>query len=80
MVDRIIEIVKGEYEFRVLPFKMVGRLKMNEITAKVNKLVVRIQTDSITEINKLLNAVRKVVAEKIDLREVNKQIKKKESW
>ena len=46
---------------------------MNEITAKVNKLVARIQTDSITETNQLLIAVRNVVADKIGLREVDKQ-------
>ena len=78
MVDRIIKIMKGEEEYRVLPFKKVDRLNMNEITAKVNKLVARIQTDSITETNKLLKAVRTVVVEKIGLREVNKQTKKKE--
>ena len=39
IVDRIIEIIKAEEDYRVLPFKKVDRLKINEITAKVNKLV-----------------------------------------
>ena len=30
MVDRIIEIMKGEEEYRVLPFKKVDRLRMND--------------------------------------------------
>ena len=70
---RIIKFMKGEQEYRVLPFKKVDRLKMNETTAKVNKLVAQIQTDSITETNQLLIAVRNVVADKIGLREVDKQ-------
>ena len=78
MVDKVTKFMKGEQEYRVLPLKKVDRLKMNEITAKVNKLVARIQTDSITETNKLLKAVRTIVAEKIGLRGVNKQTKKKE--
>ena len=53
---------------------------MNEITAKVNKLVARTQTDSITETNQLLKAVGNMVAEKIALKKVNKQTKKKEPW
>ena len=76
IVDRIIEIMKAEEDYRVLPFKKVDRLKINEITAKVNKLVARIQTDNITDTNKLLKAVRSVVAEKIGLKEVIK-IKKR---
>ena len=59
IVDRIIEIMKAEEDYRVLPFKKVDRLKINEITAKVNKLVARIQTDNITDTNKLLKAVLK---------------------
>ena len=76
IVDRIIEIIKAEEDYRVLPFKKVDRLKINEITAKVNKLVARIQTDNITDTNKLLKAVRSVVAENIGLKEVIK-IKKR---
>ena len=79
IVDRIIEIMKAEEDYRVLPFKKVDRLKINEITAKVNKLVARIQTDNITDTNKLLKAVRSVVAEKTGLKEVIKN-KKKEPW
>ena len=60
IVDRIIEIMKAEEDYRVLPFKKVDRLKINEIIAKVNKLVARIQTDNITDTNKLLKAVRSV--------------------
>ena len=59
IVDRIIEIIKAEEDYRVLPFKKVDRLKINEIIAKVNKLVARIQTDNITDTNKLLKAVLK---------------------
>ena len=77
MVDKIIEITKGEQEYRVLPFKKADRLKMNEITANANQIVTRIQTDSITETNQLLIAARNVVTEKIGLREVNKPTKKK---
>ena len=76
IVDRIIEIMKAEEDYSVLPFKKVDRLKINEITAKVNKLVARIQTDNITDTNKLLKAVRSVVAEKIGLKEVIKDKKR----
>ena len=78
IVYRIIEIMKAE-DYRVLPFKKVDRLKINEITAKMNKLFARIQTDIITDTNKLLKAVRSVVAEKIGLKDVIKN-KKKEPW
>ena len=80
IVDRIIEIMKAEEDYSVLPFKKVDRLKINEITAKVNKLVARIQTDNITDTNKLLKAVRSVVAEKIGLKEVIKNFKKEPWW
>ena len=58
IVYRIIEIMKAE-DYRVLPFKKVDRLKINEITAKMNKLVAQIQTDNITDANKSLKAVLK---------------------
>ena len=48
IVDSIIEITKAEEDYRVLPFKKVDGLKINEIAAKVNKLVARTQTDNIT--------------------------------
>ena len=80
IVDRIIEIMKGEDDYEVFTFKRVEKCKINEITAKVNKLVARIQTDNITDTNKLLKAVRSVVAEKIRLKEVIEQTKQKEPW
>ncbi|CAB3978868.1 Hypothetical predicted protein [Paramuricea clavata] len=80
IVDRIIEIMKGEEDYKVFTFKKVDRCKINEITAKVNKLVARIRTDNITDTNKLLKAVRSVVAEKIGLKEVIEQTKQKEPW
>ena len=80
IVDRIIEIMKCEEDYKVFTFKRVDRCKINEITAKGNKLVARIQTDNITDTNKLLKAVRSVVAEKIGLKEVVEQTKQKEPW
>ncbi|CAB4019721.1 Hypothetical predicted protein [Paramuricea clavata] len=53
IVDRIIEIMKGEEDYKVFTYKRVDRCKINEITAKVNKLVAQIQTDNITDTNKL---------------------------
>ena len=71
-------MIRNEAE-KYLPFKKVDQRKLRDVTKKVNPVIVHIETDDVTQTNKLAMAAALWVAKEIGVKK-DKRGGEKESW
>ena len=71
-------IIRNETEV-YLPFKKVDQRKLRDVTKKVNAVIRHIETDDVTQTNKLAMAAAPWVAKEVGVKK-GKIVQKKEPW
>ena len=64
-LNRLLEVMREQKHGYVCDFKKVDRWKLQQETAKVNRVLKYVKTNNITETNKLIKGVSIVVAENL---------------
>ena len=72
------EYIRNETD-EYLPFKKVDQRKLRDVTKKVNAVIRHIETDDVTQTNKLATAAAIWVAKEVGVKK-GKIGKKKEPW
>ena len=79
MVDEILEIMKSNESNDNISFKRVDQNQLNDVTKRVNDVIMYIQTNTITETNNLIKAASVFVARQLGLKKGTKK-KTNEPW
>ena len=67
-LNRLLEVMRDQKRGYVCDFKKVDRQKLQQETAKINRVLKYIKTNNITETNKLIKGVSIVVAENLGIK------------
>ena len=80
MMDEIVGIMKSGRRWDTRGLKKVNRNILSEWSSKVNRVLVNIKTDKITDTNKLIYAVAQYVSKKVGLRVMGRNVKREPWW
>ena len=80
MMDEIVGIMKSGRRWDTRGLKKVNRNIFSEWSSKVNRVLVNIKTDNITDTNKLIYAVAQYVSKKVGLRVMGRNVKREPWW
>ena len=80
MIDEKVGIMRSGRRCDTRGLKKVNRNILSEWSSKVNRVLVNIKTDNITDTNKLICAVAQHLSKKVGLREMGRNVRKEFWW
>ena len=80
MIDEIVGIMRSGRRCDTRGLKKANRHMLSEWSSKVNRVLVNIKTDNITDTNEMICAVAQYVSKKVGLRVMGRNVKKEPWW